>query len=226
MPALPPYIPPRDSKFDLWLNNFQSLIAASPPLYGLMAADATIITGAYNSWHTLYLLVTSPTTKTPSAVSDKNASKVTTLGVIRPYAVAISLNAGVAAADKVALGVNPRTSTPAPITPPTTNPVLVLQYCANLSAVIRYRDSAASPSVKAKPYGVVQCQIYARTSATPITDPTMLPLFQTATKSPVALNLTGQLVGSQLYVAARWVLKTGGLSPWSPIINFTVVGAA
>ncbi len=226
MPALPPYVPSRDSKLDLWANNFQSLIAATPALYGLMAADAVIITAAYNAWHAAYLLVTSASTKTAMTVSDKNTQRVTLLGILRPYAIAISLNAGVTSGDKTALGVNPRTSVPSPITPPATNPVLTMQSVQNLSAYIRYRDSAASPSVKAKPYGVVQCQIYGKSSATPITDPTTLPLLGTATKSPVVLNLVTQVVGEQLYLAARWVLKTGGLSPWSPIINFTVVGAA
>ena len=49
MAALPPYIPSRDSKLDPWANNFQTLIAANPALYGLMAADAVIITAAYNA---------------------------------------------------------------------------------------------------------------------------------------------------------------------------------
>ncbi len=226
MAALPPYIPSRDSKLDLWADNFQTLVAANPALYGVMAADAVIITAAYDSWHAAYLLVTSPSTKTAMTVSAKNTARVTMLGIIRPYAINISLNAGVTSGDKTALGVNPRTSTPSTITPPTTNPVLVLQSAQNLSAYIRYRDAAASPSVKAKPYGVVQIQIFGKSAAAPITDPTTLPLLQTATKSPVVLNLTTQTVGQQLYLAARWVLKTGGASPWSPIINFTVVGAA
>ena len=127
MAALPPYIPSRDSKLDLWANNFQTLIAANPALYGLMAADAVIITAAYDTWNAAYLLVTSPSTKTAMTVSAKNTARVTMLAILRPYATNISLNAGVASGDKTALGVNPRTSTPSPITAPTTNPVLYLQ---------------------------------------------------------------------------------------------------
>ena len=141
MAALPPYIPSRDSKLDLWADNFQTLIAANPALYGLMTADAVIITAAYASWHAAYLLVTSPSTKTAMTVSDKNTARVTMLGIIRPYATNISLNAGVASGDKTALGVNPRTSTPSPITPPTTNPVLYLQSAVPecLRALQRFR---------------------------------------------------------------------------------------
>ena len=226
MAALPPYIPSRDSKLDLWADNFQTLIAANPALYGLMAADAVIITAAYDSLARRLLARHVAEHENRDDRQHKNTARVTMLGIIRPYATNISLNAGVASGDKTALGVNPRTSTPSPITPPTTNPVLYLQSAQYLWAYVRYRDSAATPSVKAKPYGVVQIQIFGKASAAAITDPTTLPLLATATKSPVVLNLSGQTVGQQLYLAARWVLKTGGLSPWSPIINFTVVGAA
>ena len=95
-----------------------------------------------------------------------------------------SNNPGVSSANKTALGLNPKTSTPQPITAPTTNPLLMLQSCSNVSAYVRYRDSAASVSVKAKPYGVTQCQVFGMTAATPVTDPTTLPLLASPTKSP------------------------------------------
>ena len=225
MAALPAYIPSRDSKLDLWANNFQTLIAANPALYGLMAADAVIITAAYDALARSVLARHVAEHENRDDRQRQKHARVTMLGIIRPYAINISLNAGVASGDKTASG-----STPGPALParshrrrPTPCSTCRAQY---LSAYVRYRDSAATPSVKAKPYGVVQCQIFGKSSAAAITDPTTLPLLTTATKSPVVLNLSGQTVGQQLYLAARWVLKTGGFSPWSPIINFTVVGAA
>ena len=105
----------------------------------------------------------------------KNIAKVTVTAQIRTYAQAIANNPGVSADNKVALGLNPKTSTPSPITPPSTFPALTLQSQTPLQAVIRYRDSAASPSVKAKPYGVTQCQVFGMASATPVTDRSTLP---------------------------------------------------
>ena len=54
--------------------------------------------------------------------------------------------------------------------------------------MLRYRDSATSTSVKAKPYGVTQCQIFGMASATPVTDQGTLPMVVTPTKSPFVLN--------------------------------------
>jgi len=42
-------IPSRDADLDTWLLNFKTLIAATPTNYGLVAADATAITNAFNS---------------------------------------------------------------------------------------------------------------------------------------------------------------------------------
>lgn len=225
MPALPPYLPTRDSNFNDWLQNFSEHITADPFRYGLVAGDAVTIAGQVAAWSAAYTPVLSASTKTREAVVAKNNARVTVTAQIRSYAQRIAINAGVASSDKVALGLNPRTSTPSPVTPPTTNPVLLLQSCSNLSAYLRYRDSAASVSVKSKPYGVVQLQLMGLVSATPITDVKLLQLRQVATRSPLVMTFDSSEVGKQVYVAARWVTRTGGLSPWSPIINFTVVGA-
>jgi len=225
MPALAPYIPNRDSQLDLWLTNFSSLITANPPLYGLMSSDATNIAAAVAAWSAAYALVTSPSTKTAATVSAKNTERVTVLAIVRPYAQQISLNPAVASTDKVAVGVNPRTSTPSPITPPSSSPVLLLQAATPGSIILRFRDSAASPSVKAKPYGVTQCRLYGMSSATPITDPTKLPLLATPTKSPFLVNTLGMAIGQQVYFAAQWAIRTGGLSNFSPILSVTNVGS-
>lgn len=222
MPALPSYIPAKDADLSNWMLNFSTLISASPATYGLLSSDASLIAAQNAAFQAAYALVTSPSTKTAATVSSKNTAKVTALAVIRPYAQTISLNPGVASSDKTAVGVNPRTSTPSIITPPTSNPILSVQSAANLSLILRYRDSAASPSVKAKPYGVTACRISAMVSATPVTDPTTLPFCVQATKSPLTITRASGDAGKQLYMAAQWVIRTGGVSPWSPIINFTV----
>lgn len=222
MPAVAPYIPVRDSQFNLWMQNFATLTSATPALYGLTSADALNIANAIASWTAAYTPVTSPMTRTATVVGLKNSQKVSVQAIIRPYAQQIAFNQGVASGDKIALGLNPKTSLPSPITPPTSNPLLLVQSAGSLSLILRYRDSAASVSVKGKPYGVTQLRLFGKTSATPISDPTLLPFLVSATKSPFVLSLTPFTPGQQLYLAGQWAVRTGGVSPWSPIINFTV----
>lgn len=222
MAALPPYIPATDSGTASWSNNFSTLITANPATYGLVAADATAIAAIVATWATAYALVLSPSTKTPTTVSAKNTAKINLLAVVRPYAQTIALNAGVASSDKTALGLNPRTSTPTPITAPTTNPILSIISGTPLVQILRYRDSAASPSVKSKPYGVTQVQLFASASATPITDPSVLGYHAAKTKSPLQAVWQSGDVGKVAYYAARYITRTGLVGPWSPVVSMTI----
>ncbi|MBV8069885.1 MAG: hypothetical protein JO270_08280 [Acidobacteriaceae bacterium] len=224
MPSAAPYIPAKDAALDAWGANFTTLLTASPVTYGLTSTDALNAQNAFNTWHAAYLLVTSPTTKTKQTVSAKNTQKVTMLGIIRPLAITISLNAGVSSANKTAIGVNPRTSTPTPIPTPVTNPVLTLDSTSPAGTIIRYRDSIASPSVKSKPFGSIGMQIAASPSATPITDPNTLTMQATQTKSPFILALGSAAAGKTVYFAGRWITRKGLVGPWSPIVPFVVAG--
>lgn len=224
MPALAPYIPAKNANFVGWLNNFSSLITASPSTYGLLAADATTIASQATAIAAAYALISSPSTKTAATVSAFNTGKVNALAIIRPYAVTISLNAGVSPSAKTAVGVNPRTSVPLPITAPTTAPALTLVATSSAGTIIRYRDATSSPSVKAKPYGVTQLQLYAMISATPVTDPTALAFAELVTKSPLTFAFGSTAAGKTAYFAARWSTRKGLVGPWSSIVSMTVAG--
>lgn len=220
MPASAPYIPSKQANLNNWLNNFATLITANPSFYGLMASDATTIQNAVNAWNSAYAMVTSPTTKTPSSVSAKDTARVTVLGIVRPYAQQVSNNPGVTSANKIALGLNPKTSTPSPVTPPASNPILSILSQGPGIVNFTYRDALTSPSSKAKPYGVKQCQIYGLQSATVITDPTKLSLQTLSTKSPFQFSFpAGYTPGSVWYFASRWMTQKGQTGPWSPIIT-------
>ncbi len=117
MPSLAPYMPTREGDFTSWLANFSSLISASPSMYGLLTSDAATIAAQNAIWAAAYGPLTSNATKTPQAVQDKNIAKVGVTAQVRTYAQAIANNPGVTAGNKLALGLNPKTSTPSPITP-------------------------------------------------------------------------------------------------------------
>jgi hypothetical protein len=222
MPALPPYIPPKDAQLNNWAANFSTLATASPSTYGLVSGDAAAIAAVVATWTAAYALVTSSSTKTAATVSSKNTAKITMLATLRPYSQQISLNAGVTSANKTAIGVNPRTSVPTPITVPTTYPLLTVATALALQHIIRYRDSLASPSVKSKPYGVIAVQLFGNASATAITDPTTLMYLQSAPKSPFLQAWGSGTAGEKAYYAARYVTRKGLLGPWSPIVSFTI----
>lgn len=224
MPALAPYIPSKNAALVAWATNFAALITANPATYGLAAGDAATIQAQANALIADFALISSPATKTASTVSAFNTQKINAIATFRPYSQQISLNAGVTSANKIALGVNPRTSVPAPISAPTTQPTLTAQSTSTAGTIIRYRDSTASPSVKAKPYGVTQVQMYAMASATPITDPTLIEFYGVLTKSPATVALGSGAAGKTAYFVARWQTRKGLVGPWGAIISYVVAG--
>ena len=87
---------------------------------------------------------------------------------------------------------------------------------------MRYRDNAASVSVKSKPYGVASCQIFYALSATPITLVSQLTTQVTATKSPMLIQFPDGSGGQQAYMAGYWLLANGKAGGFGPIVSFTV----
>ena len=164
MPGVANYLPARQAKFDQWLVNFSKQTSASPYAYGLTNTDAATIAQLAAQWSAAYQPVTSNATKTAQAVAAKDEARVIVTAQIRTFAQAIANNPGVAAWNKVGLRLNPRTSPWSGITAPTTRPTLSFQSATPLSAVLRYHDSDDGVSTKAKPYGVVQCQVFGQTS--------------------------------------------------------------
>lgn len=224
MPALPSYIPARNGDFVTWLDNFSALISATPGTYGLSSGDASAIASVDAAVDAAYGLISSPSTKTATTVQAWNAERAGSMGTIRPYAQMIANNAGVSTSAKIAVGVNPRTSVPIPITAPTTAPALVSVSTSTAGTILRFRDATSSPSVKAKPYGVTQLQLFGMTSATAITDPAELTFIQVLTKTPLTQAMPSGSAGKTAYFAARWQTRTGLLGPWSPIISCIVAG--
>jgi len=222
MPALAPYIPPKQADYDLWLANFAALTTGQPSLYGLTTGEAVIISNAYADWHAAFLLATNPGTKTKVTVAAKDVERVLSMDVVRPFAVQISLNAGVLASDKIDLGVNPRTSVPAPILPPNSSPDVSVQSAIPLTLYMRFRDPLTSPKVKAKPYGVTRCQLFGKLSAVPVYDPSELSWLKDATKSPFVVSFDAPSSGQRLFYAGRWVVRSGLASPFSAIGDFVI----
>lgn len=226
MPASPPYIPNGDADFENWLANFSTLLTAAPATYGLIAADAAAVAAQQAAWSAAYTAAIGGTTRGPFTIATKDTARVTALATVRPYAQLIANNAGVSVDDKIAIGVNPRTNPPSPITVPATYPLISVVSATMLNHVLRFRDQLASPSVKSKPYGVMSVQLFGMTSVTPVTDPTTLPLIIAATKTPLQVNWDSAAANKLAYYAGRWATRTGLVGPWSPIVAFTVPGGS
>ena len=114
-------IPTRDSELVPYGANFDEKATASPVTYGLTAAQALNFHTAYNK----YLLSSNAVSEGRAAglrskalTATRNTDKRDLLVIGRELYGFIQDNTSVAASDKLAIGVNPKTSLPSPVPAP------------------------------------------------------------------------------------------------------------
>lgn len=218
--ATAPYIPPRDADFDAWALNFSTVITASPATYGLVSADAVAIATAYSTWHTAYLLVTAPSTKTATTVAAKNVAKASSLVTFRAYAQIIQNNAGVSDGAKATAGLTIRSTGRTPIPAPATAPILGLVGQTPGVTTIKTSDTS-TPATKAKPFGAIQLEIWYQVAPTGSPDPTAATFYGLLTKSPAGINTPTGAVAKVLVLFGRWTTRRGLPGPWSAALAVT-----
>lgn len=220
------YIPSSDSGFDAWLTNFSALLTAAPTTYGLIAGDAVIVAAQQVAYNAAFVTATTPATRTSPTIAAKDAARATALATVRPYAVNISLNAGVADLDKIAIGVTVAKLVPTPVPPPLTVPVLSLVSATHLVQQLAYRDTA-TPTSKAKPPGVTGMEIWRSIGTTASVDPSQADFNGIVTKSPLVQQFQAGDVGKVVTYWARWVTRggPGGQAQTGPWSTSLVTGA-
>lgn len=222
-----PYLPASDAAFDAWLTNFSTLLTAAPATYGLVAGDAVIVAAQQTAYNAAYIAATTPATRTSVTVAAKDAARASAEAVVRPYAVSISLNAGVLDGDKTAIGVTVPKLVPTPIPAPTATPLVSLVSAVPTVATLKVVN-AATPTSKAKPFGAIGVQMFAAIGTVPATDPAQLSWFSQPTKIPTAMTFDVADAGKICTVAARYITRGGNggeakVGPWSALVSFVIL---
>lgn len=218
MASYPPYIPPQDALFAVWLANFDALLTANPGDFGLTAPDAAAVAPVAAAFAASYPISQDPATRTPVTVAAKDADRASAEAVVRPYAVQISKNAAVTDANKTAIGVKVPSVVPTPIPAPVDAPALSLVSLTPGQGTFGFKAVAATG--KAKPFGVVAVEIRTAVGVAHTVDPNAATYVGDYTKSPFRLTFPAGDAGSKLTVFARFKTRSGpaGVAqtgPWS-----------
>lgn len=215
------FIPSRDSQLDSWLLNFKTLIAANPASYGLVSGDATSITNSFNAWHAAYLAATNPTTRTHVTIAAKDAQKILTVDVVRTYATTIRANTAVSNDLKLGLGLRIADTTPTPVPPPTTYPILAINGAGPGTQDLRASDQL-SPTRRAKPAGTAGLLVFRVVATEAATDPNSAPLLGFVTKAAFQSTFAPEDDGKIATYFARWTNGKGQFGPWSAPVSMRV----
>lgn len=215
----PNYIPNQNTAFALWLSNFATILAAAPATFGLLPADATEVTTVNTAFQTAFSAAQDPATRTPVTVAAQSSTRQAAEATVRPYAVNIALNPSVTNANKVTIGVSLPRESPSVIPPPGTNPEIALVSAASLTHRLSIRD-VTTPTSKAKPPGVVGCELWTAIGTVPAVSPLAATLKQLTTKTPTLVEFDAADRGKTCTYFARWTTRSGPLGiaqtgPWS-----------
>ena len=203
MPANPPNIPNRDVDLFNWAHNFAAVLTAAPTDYGLVSGDAVIVNAAVDPWETAYALATTPATRTPVSITDKDTAKATMLTVVRPYAIGIAGNPAVTNPDKVSIGVTVRVTTRTRIGMGTIPATLALEAASVENLLIR-TTNPDTPATKAQPYGSrgVQVECVVRNAADTADEFTSVTI---ASKALYQMPVAEEWRGRNYRIRSRWV---------------------
>jgi hypothetical protein len=202
------WVPAPIASFSTFAQNFSDTLNGDPAAYMVSPADAASVATANTTFQNAYLLSqrASPTTRTSVTVADTVTARVNLTLLMRAWGSQIRLNPGVSDADKTALGLRLANNAPNPVPTPATWPVLSVQGYGPLQIQLKYVDSS-TPTLKAKPYGVVGGELYIGIGTAPIGSPSLCVFQGIFTRNYPKLTFDSANAGKVATFFARWSTK-------------------
>jgi hypothetical protein len=217
------WLPTKDALLLSFVTAMSAKITAAPVPLGLTASDATILSGLLTSYSSALATASNPSTRTKTAVMNKNVAKAQLVADVRSVAKRVQANPAVTAGQKTDLGLPVHSNTPTPVPTPSTVPELGFGPVTMGTGIVTIKITDADVTNKrAKPAGVQGAEIYsfvAATDATPV--PTDLEDWRfegLATRSAFDIGYRPEDAGKTATIVARWYNAKGDVGPTcSPI---------
>ncbi len=219
---MPDYIPGPDGDFNAWQDNFVTYATANAAALGLdPLVDIPPLTAAQTTWTTDYAANTAAQAAAQAARQAKEGARSAFEGVIRPLVGVLQASAEVDDGERAALGITVPDTTPTPVGPPTTRPVVTVDTSQRLQHTIAFADELAALS-RAKPAGVRGAQIWVKIGDPPPTDPNELTFLGTDTRTPYLASFDGADGNKVAHYMLRWESTRGETGPWSETASATI----
>jgi len=223
MPTTPDYIPPDDSGFDAFEGGLRSYVNANLVNLSLTALDGDVL--AMNSegvgWDTDYTAHLAAQNAGAAAKQTKDNRKRTYTTVLRRLAQRLQESGSVSDAELAAMALTVRDTEPSPIPDPITRPLGKANTAQRLEIGLSWTDET-TPTSRAKPFGVVGCNVFMKLGGTPPGDLSECEFIGFATRSPFTEEFDAAQANQTAHFILQWVGTRGGLGPVSETISATV----
>lgn len=216
------YIPADDSGLAAWARNLADQISGSEVNYGLVAADSVAYEAFVTAFENNLAANSAAQTAARTARQTKDSSKEALGSASRNLARRLQASPLVSDTERILLGLTVRDTTPTAVPPPTSQPVLFVDTSSRLQHKINFRDSL-TPTSKAKPAGVLGCEIYRKVGGTAPADLSQCEFVAMDTATPYGVEYQAEQGGQMVHYLGRWVNRNGSAGPISDLISATVV---
>ncbi len=209
------YIPSTEGALFAFVNNFSTVASVNEAALGLTPAQVTALTTLQNNWFAALTAKQNADTAYKGAVGTEATVQAQLVADIRALVAAIQINPGTTDALRLKLGIN---------VPKTTHPILTVNVAGPLMHQLDFVDSA-TPLSKAKPAGVLSCEI--RELIVPVgtpapVDANTMPFLANDSRTPHTVHHNGTDVGKTAYYAARWTSTTQETGPWGITVSMMI----
>jgi len=219
------YIPRSDNDFQAWATNFVTYANAHLAELGIGPSEMIPITNGQTDFDTKMSDNVTAQQAAQSARQAKDASRDTLESAIRQLVRQLQASGDVDDAERAALGITiPDTIRTTSAGGIDTRPIGMVDTSQRLRHEIRFSDEA-TPTSRAKPAGVMGCEIWVKVAAlgeAPPADPDELSFVAMDTASPYIAEYDGANGGKTAHYMLRWVKTGGEKGPWSETISATI----
>lgn len=223
---MPDLIPQSDVEFDALQTQSLAAINADLAGYGLVALDPLLVAAnaGATDWNIKFPASNTAKSAAQAAVAAKDTSRrVTFEPALRNLFAKILVNPGVTNAKREAAGLPVYDDEPTPVPPPTSRVVMIIDTSERFRQTVNYADEG-TPTSKARPFGVVGCELRFFVGATPPVDPDDYDLAGLITRTPHLEEFPPEQAGQMAHWVARWTNTRGQHGPWSDVVSATVPG--
>ncbi|HDZ68948.1 MAG TPA: hypothetical protein ENH43_00810 [Phycisphaerales bacterium] len=222
---MPDYIPGSDTGFQAWVDNFVTYANTHLAELGIGLPDIIPISTAQTDFDTKISDNVTAQQAAQSARQAKDASRDTLESLIRALVRQLQASGDVDDAERAALGITvPDTIKTTATGGISTRPIGSVDTSQRLRHEIRFVDEA-TPTSRAKPQGVMGCEIWVKVTAqgeAPPADPDELSFVTLDTASPYTVEYDGADGGKTAHYMLRWVKTGSNKGPWSETISATI----
>jgi hypothetical protein len=217
------YIPNPDAEFNTWQDNLYKYASANLADLGLTAADLTPITTARSAWATTYSDHIAKQAAAQVASQAKSSARDDYEALLRSFVQGVQAKPNVNDKHRAGLQINVRSTSRTPANQPGSSPVATVDTSHRLRHTINFNDEH-TPTRRAKPEGVLGCEIWVKVGDPAPTGPSQLHFLATDTATPYIAQYGEAEANKVAHYMLRWVNRKGETGPWSQTVSATITG--